>query len=387
MSFQDIPYEYNNSQNYRLNAINTMLQAINELPIAESGTDGLDEYNAMQEAQLANAVLEESKRDVLGMGWDINTDKSHTLTAVLEGSDVLVNIPSCVLDLSDSQNKYQSRYNESVNKNILYFNEYKRSTFADSPDSKIGVDDTFEVDLIWDLRFEGLTYPIRQYITLKAARIFQARMVGDKFMYAFSQEEENNALITARRSEQRTGNYNMLTKQYDSPASVDETIYDEWCLEAENPPADVCEGKFVWSGDTISAGEGLTLGISVVSDETCTNYRFMQDYNYGVTITTSVNGLGSGSSTAISGGVGSTKGITVTDGAMVVTDEEDGAVVTGILYFSAETGLFSGQSEVTGGEHTWGIYSQPNGSIYIGSDYADGYDVTVTCGQADCEDK
>ena len=62
--------------------------------------------------------------------------------------------------------------------------------------------------------FNSLSHALRHYITIRASRIFQYRMIGDANQYKFSEEDEQHAYISARRSDGRTGKYNMLTSAY-----------------------------------------------------------------------------------------------------------------------------------------------------------------------------
>ena len=64
-----IPFEHDTLK-FSLYAINILLQSINELPVASD-----TEVAELVEAQLAESVLEETKKGVLAKGWDINTDE------------------------------------------------------------------------------------------------------------------------------------------------------------------------------------------------------------------------------------------------------------------------------------------------------------------------
>ena len=171
----------------KLYAINVMLQNINELTI-----DSLDDLDSVLEAQIAETVLDEIKTDVLSEGWDINTDPEWEFAPDTAG---IIAIPYSVLDLSDDDGTIQLREWK------LYDTENKTFVFNEVQTCKV----------IWDVDFNNLTHPLRKYINIKAARIFQVRMIGDKTSYGFTDKDEAEAKLNAKRSENRTGKYSMKT--------------------------------------------------------------------------------------------------------------------------------------------------------------------------------
>lgn len=171
----------------KLYAINVMLQNINELTI-----DSLDDLDSVLEAQIAETVLEEIKTDVLSEGWDINRDTDWEFAPDTAG---IISVPYNVLDLSDDEGKVQLR-------------EWK---LYDTDNKTFVFDEVQTCEVIWDVDFNNITYPIRKYITIKAARIFQVRMIGDTSSFRFTEKDEAEARVNARRSENRTGKYSMKT--------------------------------------------------------------------------------------------------------------------------------------------------------------------------------
>ena len=64
------------------------------------------------------------------------------------------------------------------------------------------------------LPFTDLPESARHYITVRSARVFQARTVGSDALYQFSREDEQDALIGLKKAEGITGDYNILTGNY-----------------------------------------------------------------------------------------------------------------------------------------------------------------------------
>lgn len=163
---------------------------INELPISDDV-----ELAEILEAQLASSVLIETKKEVLAEGWDVNSDKDYEFPQDANG---FIAIPANVLDIS------------STDGNIIMrnWNLYSKS------DQTAIFDEPQKMDVIWDLDFNALSHPIRNFITIRAARKFQARTVMDTNVYGYTQQDEEDAHGIARRSEGFTGRYNMLTDAY-----------------------------------------------------------------------------------------------------------------------------------------------------------------------------
>ena len=182
--------QQNDSSKFFLNSVNVLLQMIGELPINDDV-----ELAEIIEAQLASSVLIEAKKEVLSEGWDFNKDIDYEFPADVDG---YISIPSNVLDISDSQGTLVMRDWR------LYDKGNQTAIFTESQ----------KLNVIWDMDFNSLSHPLRNFITIRAGRKFQARTVMDTNVYSYTQQDEEDAHIIARRSEGFTGNYNMLTSAY-----------------------------------------------------------------------------------------------------------------------------------------------------------------------------
>lgn len=178
------------SSKFFLASVNVMLQMINELPISDDV-----ELSEILEAQLAASVLIETKKEVLSEGWDVNSDDDYEFPQDANG---FISIPANVLDISSTDGNI-------IMRNWQLYNKKDQTAIFDEPQA---------MDVIWDLDFNTLSHPIRNFITIRAARKFQARTVMDTDVYGYSQLDEEEAHMIARRSEGFTGKYNMLTSEY-----------------------------------------------------------------------------------------------------------------------------------------------------------------------------
>ena len=183
--------EYDSSK-LLLTSINILLQTINELPIEDEA--GLQNSTT---GQLAEMTIIEVKKAVLSEGWDFNTDKGYSFPIDING---YIPIPFNVLDIV------------ATNGNIVMrdWKLYDRDKYT------MEFEESVKCDVIWDMEFNALTHPMRHYITIRAARVFQARTIGDQLSYAYTKDDEDRAYAAAKASHVRTGKYNMLTSSFGS---------------------------------------------------------------------------------------------------------------------------------------------------------------------------
>jgi len=177
----------NDSSKLLLTAINILLQTINELPI-ESTTDLTNSTTG----QLAEVTINEVKMAVLAQGWHFNTDFGYPLPPNTNG---YIAIPYNILDIVASNGKnYVMRDWKLWDKDNMTFN------FTDA----------VPCDIVWNMDFNSLTHPLRHYITIRASRIFQSRTIGDQVAYAYTVKDEDDAYLSAKVSDGRTGQYNII---------------------------------------------------------------------------------------------------------------------------------------------------------------------------------
>ena len=178
------------SEKLLLTSINILLQTINELPI-----ENPDDLIYSTTGKLAEMTIDEVKKEVLSQGWHFNTDQDYPFPPDADGNII---IPYNVLDITASEKNYVMRDWRLYDKDGFSFE----------------FEDTVNCDVVWNVPFNALTHPIRHYITIKAARIFQARTIGDQVAYAYTVKDEEDAYLAAKFSEARTGKYNMLTSEF-----------------------------------------------------------------------------------------------------------------------------------------------------------------------------
>lgn len=182
--------QQNDSSKFFLYAVNILLQTINERPINDDV-----ELADLLEAKLASSVLIETKKEVLSEGWNFNSDAGYSFAPDTAG---YIAIPANILDISSTDA-------DIVMRDWRLYSRSAQSAIFEEPKT---------MDVIWDVDFNNLTHPLRNFITVRAARKFQARQVMDTDVYAFTERDEQEAHQIAKRSDGFTGRYNMLTSAY-----------------------------------------------------------------------------------------------------------------------------------------------------------------------------
>ena len=173
-------------ENLLLEAVNILLESINELPIEDEV-----EYDGFLEARLARSKVIEVTRAVLSERWDCNTDSNYIFPLDAQG---MIPVPSNVLDIVG-------------NRGDVIMRNWK--LYSKSDQSHIFAEEV-PCNVVWLFDFNDLSHPIRHYITIRAARIFMARTIGDKQAVGFNEMDEEDARIAARRSETFIGKHNIL---------------------------------------------------------------------------------------------------------------------------------------------------------------------------------
>jgi hypothetical protein len=179
--------EMMNTEHLLLDAVNILLETINEQPIEDEA-----DFDVIIEARTARSKLYEVKRAVLSEEWDFNRDTNYVFPTDNEG---MIAVPSNVLDISGNNG-------DVIMRNWRLYSKSRQSHIFD---------EAVTCDVVWDMPFNSLSHPIRHYITIRAARIFSARLIGDSAAIQFNEIDEEDARLACRRSESRTGKYNMLT--------------------------------------------------------------------------------------------------------------------------------------------------------------------------------
>lgn len=178
-----------------LEAVNAMLATIGESPVNSLNQAGLTD------ALLAQTILGNVCREVQTLGWQFNCEYEFPLAcAVGDGS---VSLPPNVVQVTIAKSM-QSDWDVAWRGGKLY--DRKNQTF--------NIGKTLKVDMTVLLTFEDMPQAARWYVTIRAARMFLDRTVGNADLHGFTAKDEEVALAALEEAEGETEDYNILTGSY-----------------------------------------------------------------------------------------------------------------------------------------------------------------------------
>ena len=177
-----------------LEAVNTMLNTIGEAPV-----NTLVNMTSV-DALAALSVLQSVNRGVQVEGWFFNTEYDYPLVPDIDNN---LPLPTNLMSVDSS---------EVSNKHDLV---QRGSRAYDRKNHTYTFTETVKCDLILLLAFEEIPEAARNYITLRASRILQDRLLGSDSLHGMNREDEYQALTSLRLIESQNADYNILTGNQD----------------------------------------------------------------------------------------------------------------------------------------------------------------------------
>lgn len=176
----------------KLDAVNMMLASIGQAPLNSLNVTGI------KDASIAELSLDNTTREVLNRGWSFNTDRQFEL--VPDSNDnMLVPSDALQIDPSDRCDDYVERDNNGVR--MLYDRENHTFTITENP---------LKVDIIRAMEFEKIPQAARTYIATRAARLFQANVIGSDILFRYTELHERESLALLNKMERRSKDRNMF---------------------------------------------------------------------------------------------------------------------------------------------------------------------------------
>lgn len=177
-----------------LDAVNTLLEIIGETPMT-TFTDQM-----VADAVTARNILAEVSRAVQLEGWHFNTEEEYPL--VPDGNGEILPPSNCVKVKVDRQTALDF---DVVQRGKRLYNKKTHSfQFAD----------TLYATLTILLPFEDMPEAARWYITVRAGRVFQARVIGSGDLYDFTQRDELDARGVLVDAETDVADNNIMGNSY-----------------------------------------------------------------------------------------------------------------------------------------------------------------------------
>jgi len=173
----------------KLEAINVMLTAIGESPVNTITS------STTTDVSIAIQILDNVSREVQSVGWHFNTDTNYLLA---KNSSNQIVLPTNCLRVDNSHKDADLDLVERGRK--LWDRE--NHTYTITKDIR--------VNITWFLEFTELPETARRYITIRAARIFQDRMLASETLHAFHQVDELSALSALKEHEGDTRDHSIF---------------------------------------------------------------------------------------------------------------------------------------------------------------------------------
>lgn len=165
----------------KIEAINSLLATIGESPV-NSLTSGL------VEASLADQTLDNVSRAMQSMGWSFNTDLTFKLTPDANSE---IALPANCLHV-DTTSLRMSAESDLVQRGMKMYDRVK-NTYT--------MTEAIEVDIVVLLDFEEMPESARRYVTVRAARILQDRVLGSDMLHSFNAADEESAWASLLHNE------------------------------------------------------------------------------------------------------------------------------------------------------------------------------------------
>jgi len=178
-----------------LDAVNIMLGTIGESPISS-----LDASTGVADAVIARQILSEIAVQVQEEGWHFNVEENFVLTPSTDTGNIF--LPANCLEADSTGD--DKLLDLAMRGRRLYDRTNHTFVFTKS----------IKANLVLMLEFDDLPQAARHYITVRAARVFQQRVVGSELLGTFTERDELMARAALKRFEAKTADYNILTSNY-----------------------------------------------------------------------------------------------------------------------------------------------------------------------------
>lgn len=173
-----------------LEAINIMLAAIGEAPINTLvGTLPVD-------ARIAQSTLSEVNKSVQSEGWSFNTEIDVTFT---RDSSNQISLPTDILSIDANIHHHPTI--DPIQRGLKLY---------DRQNNKFEFDEDLICTVVYFRNFDEIPEPARHYINIQAARKFVDRLVSDKALRTYTQQDETRARAILIETDLANGDHNIL---------------------------------------------------------------------------------------------------------------------------------------------------------------------------------
>ena len=179
-------------RNSKLDMINECLLVIGEVPLQDSTI--VDNLPLGSDADIAKRLVENTMLEVQSRGWFFNMDYMFTLMPDVNG---FISVPASTLraDFGNGPDRHQY---------VL-----KNGNVYDNLNHTYVITKNLQADMIWLVDYNELPVDAYNYISYRAARKFQQRVIGAIETDKFTSRDEVDALNNLMRLQLQTQDYNL----------------------------------------------------------------------------------------------------------------------------------------------------------------------------------
>lgn len=177
-----------------LDAVNTQLENIGEQPV-----DTLDNQN-IQDARVAERTLLELHREGQLRGWSWNREEAYPFEKDKATKEIVV--PANVINFSVDQYRWDGRF---ILRGQRVYDKWNRTYKFDDTITEICA------DVVWLLSWDDSPEAFNRWTTIRAARVFAARVLGSDSIVKYTSYDEQMALTELMRVELEQSKPNSLT--------------------------------------------------------------------------------------------------------------------------------------------------------------------------------
>ena len=146
---------------------------------------------------MAETILDAQTREVQGVGWHFNTYFNKKFIPDSVTGEVTLPLDTLNVDAVG-----QSKYTRLVQRGDRLYDPINHTYDIGNEYSEVYLDIVIELDFNKNnASKDSLPNYARRYITVKAARIFQSRVVGSEQLHGFTKEDELEALFELKRKD------------------------------------------------------------------------------------------------------------------------------------------------------------------------------------------
>ena len=186
-----------------LDAVNIMLSNIGEAPVNNITN------NQNADVQMALNILREVSREIQSAGWHFNSDLEVPLIPDATTKKITFTDNVARVDLEGKHHR-PDKYDVVLMGDELY--DRKNRTYQ--------FDEELKGTVVYLMDFTFLPEAARRYITIRAARIYQDRLLGSEKHHMFNRSDEQQAFVALREFELDTADYSIFDN-YDVYQMID----------------------------------------------------------------------------------------------------------------------------------------------------------------------